>query len=257
MPNWNYNNMNVKGKPELVKRFIKENFSTQKVYDNKEAYVLDFEVMDPTPIDPETGDIIKDWYDWRLKHWGCKWSPITEDQAVSLCLIYNDEKSENINYEKFNEEFVDKLNVNNMKEIELYMTFFTPWAPPEGMFELWSTNYKEEGLEMLVEFYEPGCGFAGEMKFVKGEDDRYFMIDWCKENKNEYLKFVLEHELEPLDYYIDECHYWIEEMHKDDGKEMIEKICLAVEKQIAEAKLEDVVKLILDIKDKYDKFCEE
>lgn len=257
MPNWNYNNMNVKGKPELVKRFIKENFLTQKVYNIKEAYLLDFEVMEPTPIDPETGDIIKDWYDWRLEHWGCKWSP-TEEQSMSIYLTYDNEKfGVRVECDEFNEEFIDKMDTDNAKEMNLYMTFFTPWGPPEGMFALWSSKYKEEGLEISIHFYEPGIGFAGEMKFVKGEDDKYFMVDWCKDNEAEYLKYVIENDLEPLDYYIENCYYWIEEMHKDEGKEMIEKIFTAVEKQILEAKLEDGIKLILDIQDKYDKFCEE
>ena len=68
MPNWCSNNMVVQGNGKDVKKFIKENFRSNVYGEKKDIvlYELDFEQFDPTPIDEKTGEIIDDWYHWRL-----------------------------------------------------------------------------------------------------------------------------------------------------------------------------------------------
>ena len=152
-----------------------------------------------------------------------------------------------------NAEFISSVA---SPSISVFMITESPKISQETVSTIpFTTTYKEDGLKMSIHFYEPGVGFAGEMKFAKGEEDKYHIVDWCQDNEAEYIKYVIENDMEPLEYYIDECYYWISEMHQSEGEEVVEKIFLAVEKQLVEADLDNAVKLILDIKEKYDEFC--
>lgn len=269
MPNFCGNYMDVKSKGNNVKnvlRFIKENFSTEKVQNEPEEYIyiLDFEKYLPTPLD-EKGEIINNWYDWRIMNWGCKWSPCSE-QHVFLNVKVKDcdlEIFENgvcgrpqDGYE-FNEELIDKLlERNDIEEIELNISFETPWCPPFAIINRWFEEYKDEKrIDVLKnKYYEPGCCFAGIVGFDRDEDENT-LIDIYHEGwiDEEYTKFLIEEDLESFDYYVEMVMDLIGEMHEKDGKEFITNMQNKINEALVnpEAPLEYKVKLITEIQEKY------
>ena len=257
MPNWNVNYMDVKGKEENVKtvlNFIKENYSTEKVSEKEYIYILDFEKFLPTPLD-DKGEIIEGWYEWRYENWGCKWSPCS-DQYNYLEVEYKDGKKESFDYHmenEFNETNIDKLleNVENINEIKLENSFYTPWCPPYSIISKWSETYKD--IDLVNKYYEPGCCFAGKMGFNNEEG----LYDECYDSREneKYITFLLQEDLESIDWYIELVYDLMLEMYEDKGVEFIEKLRNKVYEQLKNEKYEfNQAKLICEICDKYDDF---
>jgi hypothetical protein len=266
MPNWNLNYMDVKGKNENVKNvlnFIKENYNTERKEGKPEEldYVLDFEKYLPTPTD-DKGEIIDNWYEWRLENWGCKWSPLS-DQYNHLQVVYENDDvhyydCKNSGYKEgyeFDEKNIDKLlgEVDKIKEISLDVTFDTPWCPPYAIIGKWSERYKD--VELVNKYYEPGCGFVGKMGFNNDEG----LFDECYDcsEMEPYLTYLIEEGFESVDWYIDEIYTWIEEMYKEEkGDEFVNALFNKVKEQIENEKdNKNIAKLICEIYDKYLDYC--
>ena len=271
MPNWNMNHVVVKSEGNNVKnvlRFIKENFSTEKVQNEPEEYIyiLDFEKYLPTPLD-ESGEIIKDWYEWRLTNWGCKWSPCGEQQIFlnvkvkdeDLEIFENGVCGEPQDGYEFNEELIDKLlKRSDIENIELDISFDTPWGPPFAMIKHWFEDYKDEKQidELKNKYYEPGCCFAGIVGFNGKEElwiDEYYE-GWIDED---YTKFLIEEDLETMDWYIEWTMDLIKEIHEEDGEEFINKFQNKIKELLKnpEKSLDEKVKLITQIQNKYNEKC--
>ena len=255
MPNWCCDELKVEGKPELVKQFILDNYKYDlNPYDkNSQAeYVLDFEVFDPTPLkDKIKGTVIDNWYEWRIEHWGCKWSPSFE-QSTSLTFNRKDGECEEIYSSQFTGELVYNIKPEEFNNITLNSNFFTPWGPPGGIFEQWEKRYRKLGLEIQLKFYEPGCCIMGEWWF-SGDDEHNITVD--ADDEEAWLFNAIDEGWESIEFYIDECVYWLEEMHADEP-ELLKKLIPTVTKKLEEAELKDAVKLIIDIHNKFDKWCE-
>lgn len=252
MPNWNSNNLIVQGKPEVVKQFIQENF---RVSEDSKNYVLDFEQFDPTPIDLETNDIIKDWYMWRLEHWGSKWSP-SDEQCISLSLEFKDETVLVYDMHRkddkgiFSEQFVKDIDTSDIKLMKLELTcfFYTPWGPPVGIFEQWYKKYNKTGLEATLKFYEPGCCVLGELWF-KGEEYGEEYVDY--DDRPTWIKYLLDEGWEDCEYYIEECKEYIMEMWEGKNDEARDMLINKVEKELIVSDNEKASKLIASIFDAY------
>lgn len=256
MPNWNSNNLVVEGKPGVVKQFIQENF---KVQEDKSYYVLDFEQFDPTPIDPKTCDIIEDWYNWRLNHWGSKWSP-SKEQYISLTFEFDDEGKESKTIydeghylaegELFTEEYINNIDVENIKlmKLELHCYFETPWGPPAAIFRQWYEKYSKSGLEAKLKFYEPGCGVLGELYF---KDEEYCEDFVESDDREAWIKRLLDEGWETKEYYIDECYECIHEMWNGKNNEARDMLIDKVENEIKQSNNEAAAKLIASILDSY------
>ena len=137
MPNWCINNLSVKGEPKLVIQFINENFLTQKVQKEpvEYIYILDFEKFLPTPLD-EKGEIFDDWYNWRCKNWGTKWSASSWQTSYLNITGEGMEEMEMNNQQEdtFNEETIKRLIEqipSEYTEATLQCSFDTAWCPPE------------------------------------------------------------------------------------------------------------------------------
>ena len=261
MPNWNMNNMNVKGEPKLVLQFIQENFVTEKTQYKDEhrpdefIYVLDFEKFLPTPKD-EKGEIIEDWYNWRCENWGTKWSAATW-QITYLDITgdgMEDIEMNNQQEDTFNEDTINRLIKEIPKEYTeavLQCSFDTAWCPPEGMYYLWKEKYQPLGLELSIKYYESGCCFAGEFSFSKDEDIDITYGD----DEVLYLKYLLDEGWESIDYYLDEIYYMVDVMNKEKGEEFIEKLHKVIEDKILNAPTNlERAKLISDIFDNFKNF---
>lgn len=261
MPNWNMNNMYIKGEPKLVLQFINENYLTEKAQKEPEEfiYILDFEKFLPTPL-KEDGGIIDEWYDWRCKNWGTKWSA---SLWQTNCLDIIGEGMEDIELDnqidyKFNEENINELykkfveepndETSFYTEATLQCSFDTAWCPPEGMFYLWKEKYQPLGLELSIKFYEPGCCFAGEFTFSKEGCNEVCYAD----DEISYIGYLLEEGWESIEYYIDEIEFMIDIMNKDKGFEFIDKLQELVKQKLMEAPTNiERAKLVVDIFDKY------
>ena len=250
MPNWNMNNMMVKGEPKLVLQFIDENFLTQKVQKEpvEYIYILDFEKFLPTPLD-EKGEIFDDWYNWRCRNWGTKWSASSWQTSYLNITGEGMEEMEMNNQQEdtFNEETIKRLIEqipSEYTEATLQCSFDTAWCPPEGMYYLWKERYQPLGLELTLKYYESGCCFAGEYWFSKTEE-----CDVCYgDDEVSYIKYLLDEGWEHVEFYIDELNYMLDVMNKDKGEEFIEKIQKVVEEKILQAPSNlERAKLIVDI----------
>ena len=244
MPNWNFNSMNVKGNGENAKNvlnFIKENYNTTRVSENEYIYILDFEKFLPTPLD-DKGEIIEGWYEWRYENWGCKWSPCSE-QYNYLTVTYNDGSTQSYSMItagsiadlEFDEKIIDKLlEDTNIKEILLENSFYTPWCPPYAIIGKWSERYKN--IELVNKYYEPGCCFAGKMGFNNEEG----LYDECYDSREneKYITFLLQEDLESIDWYIELVYDLMLEMYEDKGVEFIEKLRNKVYEQLKNEKYE-------------------
>ena len=271
MPNWNMNTMDVKGQGENVKnvlRFIEENFSTEKVQDQPKEYIyiLNFEKYAPTPLN-EKGEIIDEWYDWRLENWGCKWSPCS-DQYIYLTVKFKNEHEEHYDNggftrlkgeeEKFEfkEDNIIKLKdrIDEIQELMLELSFDTPWGPPVNIMNKWFKDY--EYIDIMNKYYEGGCAFAGKYGIENGElvDDYY---DSSK--MDDYIGFLLDEDLESLDWYIDLTHDLFMDMYLDDkGREFVDKLHDKVREQLVNEKYNfNRGKLISEILDKYNTIMSE
>ena len=261
IPNWCSNNIIVQGKGKVVKQFIQENFKTNKYpykdNSNEYAYILDFEQFCPTPLD-EKGEVFEDWYNWRLKNWGCKWSPSYE-QCIQLSIDYNGESKivygehENEDNELFNESFVNSIP-DDEAEMKLEISCYceTPWGPPDAMFMKWAEKYGPLGLEATMKFYEPGCEVLGDMWF-SGEDYSENVIN--PYNRKEYIQYLLTEGWESRDFYLDDCLEMIQEMH--ETKQEVELLCNKVSEILKDCNTEQAATLIADIFDKYYKWLHE
>ena len=254
MPNWCINNLSVKGEPKLVLQFIDENFLTQKVQKEpvEYIYILDFEKFLPTPLD-EKGEIFDDWYNWRCRNWGTKWSASSWQTSYLNITGEGMEEMEMNNQQEdtFNEETIKRLIEqipSEYTEATLQCSFDTAWCPPEGMYYLWKEKYQPLGLELTLKYYESGCCFAGEYWFSKTEE-----CDVCYgDDEVSYIKYLLDEGWEHVEFYIDELNYMLDVMNKDKGEEFIEKIQKVVEEKILQAPSNlERAKLIVDIFDNF------
>lgn len=243
MPNWNSNNLTVKGDPKDVLLFIEENFMTREnpysSYKGTYDYVLDFEKIHPTPT-KVNGDIIDEWYEWRNSNWGCKWAPSFE-QCNSLTFILNGKEDESIiktyynnrgkNSNIFDENMIVKYkkmyetddNPEVYDEAELSTFFETPWCPPEGMIVFWSERYKNTSLEFRCSYYEPGMCFAGEYRINCKDDDERIVDDcYTLNNPVEYKTYILDEGWENLEYIQEDLLELLKDLNPDMDEKMLD-----------------------------------
>jgi len=100
---------------------------------------------EPSPIcDPEKETYFlekygaKDWYDWAIKNWGCKWN-------------------------------ADNIHINDN-----FVMFQTPWSPPIE-WALEATRVYDVEIELYYE--DEGYCFAGESVFKDGEEIKLEVYD--------------------------------------------------------------------------------
>lgn len=263
MPNWNVNSMKIVGEPKAVVKFIKENYSTERDRHGNPSYLLDYEKLLPTPL-KENGDIIDEWYIWRIENWGTKWTPGFE-QNTSLTIKYKDENVEdkllteywNSDEATFNEKSINELldNESEMKELVLESSYDTAWAPPYGIFMKWVELYKDELTSMSNKYYEPGCCFAGEFTWNKGDEnmtDNFHEL--CDDDDASYIKYLLDEEWEHVEWYIEMCSDLVKEMNPDLSEEELNRLLQLIEDTLSKESNDNCAKLIADIINKHREF---
>ena len=92
----------------------------------------------------------KDWYDWRVQHWGTKWELDISD----------------INIGKY----------------DLTICSMTAWTPPLNGVTKISEDYPL--LHFTVTYAEPGCGFQGAAEIEEGSCSNFYE-DYTQDEENE------------------------------------------------------------------------
>lgn len=106
---------------------------------------FNFRQLHPCPYD-ESDDR---WYEWRVAHWGCKWS------ASEVRIRDGDEAG------------------------SLVVTFDTPWHPPFGLLAYLTQTYP--GLRVVLDFNEEFDETAGQIVFANGRmTGEYVRPTLCK-----------------------------------------------------------------------------
>ena len=88
------------------------------------------------------GDIkdYKDWYEFHLGEWGCKWNvEVDEDRVIEI------------------------------SDTEVAMGFDSPWAPPCKIIDKLEEAFPK--VTFTLDYFEPGCCFAG--TYGNGIDDNF------------------------------------------------------------------------------------
>ena len=146
MPNWCTNVLTVNGGPNDISRFQDKAHDPdvgplclQKLYPMPEDPAVQLAEAKETDWWPMAENIHKGnksqelllrdaWWDWRVGRWGTKWDLDDETQLTAHpgSLMYE---------------------------------FHSAWSPPVGVIEKAAEEFPE--LEFTLEYYEPGCDFAG------------------------------------------------------------------------------------------------
>lgn len=210
MPNYCENDLNIIGSKEVIAKFIEKYMevdlmgplkNTHGVFNSYAImHSLDFEKIKPTPL-KEDGEPIDNWYIWRLANWGTKWN--CDGTAMSI-------------------KDYDKNN------LILSMAFTTAWTPPHELMQYLS-NIEPE-IKIQLKYYEPGCCFAGEYEYQKGEItlNDYVEYQECQDN-TEYYAYLFEHGLESMDSVYDYIGDKIED--EDKGDKIYNDIVEAIDKE--------------------------
>lgn len=151
MPNWCENHLSIYGKQEDMKKLM------EVITINDGEYSL-LEKLYPTPDELNIGDVsmnpdeqqianfekfgYKSWYDWRIAHWGTKWS----ESDLNIGQEYTE-----------NEDGTSVIAFN----------FESAWSPPIEAFTKISKDYPE--ILFCLYYEEPGMGFCGKNIWALGE----------------------------------------------------------------------------------------
>lgn len=164
MPNWCLNELMLSGPKDLMEELAASGLSLDVLIPCPQ------ELKDTTsPAEKKIAELNKkkygypDWYSWQVSNWGTKWDigPI------------------------------DGLEAEHCKDdlYEIRVSFDSAWSPPvEAMKKIYE-RFKDRGLNIWMEYFEPGCCFLGKVTTVDGE-----FIDECEEysNSKELEAAVLE-----------------------------------------------------------------
>lgn len=143
MPNWCENRLAVAGPREKLLAFAER----MRVSDGESPTDFSLARYKPTPPEaladqrPETG--VPQWYDWRLKHWGCKWD-------VTATLVADEDD-------------------------HLVYVFDSPWGPPDKAIRGLIVEHPE--LAFALNFEETGNGFHGKIRGYGGNILEDFVED--------------------------------------------------------------------------------
>lgn len=152
MPNWCSNDLEIRGLTKEEVQTISQKYV--ELDENNIPSVLDFEKILPTPLallneqapsnkSQETKEGLiraygaEDWYNWRIKNWGTKWT-INPDSA---CIRMGDD--------------------------HVSFSFDSAWAPPEEIISYMSTLFPK--AKFTLQYAEPGMAFAGERIYENGK----------------------------------------------------------------------------------------
>jgi hypothetical protein len=185
MPNWCNNSVTFNGPRKVIEELSREEFTFGRFFPCPKELT---ETQSPAAKDIADKNIAKyghpDWYSWNIANWGTKW-----DVDVNM----------------------DQMIYITEKNCYITMTFDSAWAPPVEFFKKLFEKYKDQGLNIEMEYFESGCCFLGSCVTVKG----IFYDDYREYTDMESLRAAIKELDHSLDKYDLE---WMEETAFDEQK---------------------------------------
>ena len=179
MPNWCSNSLTLSGPQAVLQEIADTGFSFTKLM----PYPKEMEGIEnvyPPPAEEVNKRArlnekygVDNLYDWCVKNWGTKW-----DVTPSMPL-----------------EIEPIMAPENL--FELIIDFDSAWSPPVGVIKFIYDNYKDRGLSIHMEYFEPACAFLGT---VTAENGEFKDIYYDYQNVDELEKYSKE-----LGHYLSEC----------------------------------------------------
>ena len=156
MPNWCNNGITIDGPYETLVKFKEVIEQSDEANNEADAFLQTMVPMPAVLVETIKGtgdekqttfvDGCNNWWDWRIKNWGCKWDVSTEGL-----------------------EFID--NKDGTATIEGY--FESPWGPPIDAIN----TFVEANHDCTLELYynETGMCFVGKVVGAEGDaSDTYY-----------------------------------------------------------------------------------
>jgi len=163
MPNWCMNQVDITGPADVIDEISDTKLCLQKLFPCPQ------ELLDTTaPATFNAPDKAKsntekyghaDWYSWQVSNWGI--GPLECDSFD-------------------NHDGTKTLSVG----------FDSAWSPPVEAFKKLFEKYKDKNIKIRLEYFEPGCAFAGVFYTEDGE-----FIDDCDHYSNaDELESIVEYQ---------------------------------------------------------------
>lgn len=136
-------------------------------------FQLTFDHIIPTPKD-DKGDLIEDWYDWRLVNWG---GTKSEPHIISNEL-YAGFEAGTLNMIKRYQDFHKKtpLEIGNAIEnlsehgmVAWDCTYELTWGIPDKIFEKIINDYKDDMFIIKLTYKDDECAGFGKLLALEGE----------------------------------------------------------------------------------------
>ncbi len=144
MPNWCENSLEITADDKKAVQKLKK--LKKKAVNKQDKYEDVFSMRRFVPAPRDIGD---NWYRWNCDNWGTKWD--------------------------VNEPFIEEEWFDD-KYGGLKYGFFTAWSPPEEFVEKLGKLYPE--LNFFLRYEEPGVGYSGILRIIKGEIRTQKVIEW-------------------------------------------------------------------------------
>ena len=191
MPNWCMNDLTITAPKNVIQEIAESQLSLQKLFPCPQELL---DTTAPAPKD-KTGSFQEkyghaDWYSWQVANWGTKWDigPLHEINEID-------------NYDG---------------TATIAVGFDSAWSPPVDAMQKLYEKYKDQNIEIRLEYFEPGCAFLG---VAKTTDTGFFDECYEYENAEDLQSWVeeLNHELasSEVDY--------LREREEEERKELEEK----------------------------------
>lgn len=172
MPNWCVNDLTITAPTNVIQAILDSQLSLQKLFPCPQELL---DTSAPAGFnDPDKAKINKekyghaDWYSWQVSNWGTKWDigPLSE--------IYKND------------------NLDGTSTISV--GFDSAWSPPVSAVQKLYEKFKNENIQIRLEYFESGCAFLG---VAETSSDGFLDTCYDYESSDELQAFVdqLGHEL--------------------------------------------------------------
>ena len=172
MPNWCQNTLALMGPKDVLEEIAATGLSLQVILPVPEE-LQKMEKRFPVPEEEkeERARLMAKYgvdtaYDWQVTRWGTKWD---------------------INVGQITVEPPYGEGVNH----EISVSFDSAWTPPVKALEALYERYRDRGLTLWLEYFEPGCKFLGN---AVGKDGQF--VDDCREYESADELEVIVRELD-------------------------------------------------------------
>jgi len=176
MPNWCSNALTLTGPKKLLEELAESQFSFNSILpcpEDLKGVEKSFPVTESLKLkEPELiakyGAATE--YDWRVNHWGTKWDIDPLDLTIEQRL-----------------EFKGKKMVYIPDAYYIEMSFDTAYSPPVKVIEHFWNKFKDQGLNLSMEYIESSSQILGKLTTKNGE---FHQKDYSYEDSDELEEYI-------------------------------------------------------------------